>query len=109
MRTTDEKWPEGLSHCEVCFLGQSSLYPLPIIARRKPEVSDKSPSQNSVHLENPLRPQFALARQKFGMLGVTGFGLLFTPVFYTFVRKWGRSNTIGFQQQQRLRSGLAID
>ena len=45
MRTTDEKWPEGLSHCEVCFLGQSSLYLLPIIAPRKPEVSDKSPSQ----------------------------------------------------------------
>ena len=26
----------------------------------------------------------------FGMLGVTGFGLLFTPAFYTFVRKLGR-------------------
>ena len=26
----------------------------------------------------------------FGMLGVTGFGLLFTPAFYTFVRKIGR-------------------
>jgi hydrophobe/amphiphile efflux-1 (HAE1) family protein len=26
----------------------------------------------------------------FGMLGVTGFGLLFTPVFYTVVRKLGR-------------------
>jgi hypothetical protein len=77
------------------------LYPLPTIARQKPEVSDKSPSQNSVHLENPLRPQFALARQKFGMLGVTGFGLLFTAVFYPFIRKWGRSHTIGFQQQQR--------
>jgi hypothetical protein len=25
-----------------------------------------------------------------GMLGVTGFGLLFTPVFYTVVRKIGR-------------------
>jgi hydrophobe/amphiphile efflux-1 (HAE1) family protein len=37
----------------------------------------------------------------FGMLGVTGFGLVFTPAFYTIVRKWGRSNTIGFQQQQR--------
>jgi Cu/Ag efflux pump CusA len=37
----------------------------------------------------------------FGMLKVTGFGLLFTPVFYTFIRQWGRSNTIGFQQQQR--------
>jgi multidrug efflux pump subunit AcrB len=37
----------------------------------------------------------------FGMLGVTGFGLVFTPAFYTIVCKWGRSNTIGFQQQQR--------
>ena len=26
----------------------------------------------------------------FGMLGVTGFGLLFTPAFYTIIRKWGR-------------------
>ena len=26
----------------------------------------------------------------FGMLGVTGFGLLFTPAFYTFVRNFGR-------------------
>jgi len=26
----------------------------------------------------------------FGMLGVTGFGLLFTPAFYTFVRNLGR-------------------
>ncbi|HVJ56170.1 MAG TPA: multidrug efflux RND transporter permease subunit [Aliidongia sp.] len=26
----------------------------------------------------------------FGMLGVTGFGLLFTPAFYTFIRKFGR-------------------
>jgi multidrug efflux pump subunit AcrB len=26
----------------------------------------------------------------FGMLGVTGFGLLFTPVFYTLVRRLGR-------------------
>ncbi|GAB0116310.1 efflux RND transporter permease subunit [Acidisoma sp. 7E03] len=26
----------------------------------------------------------------FGMLGVTGFGLLFTPVFYTVVRRFGR-------------------
>jgi hypothetical protein len=25
----------------------------------------------------------------FGMLGVTGFGLLFTPVFYTVVRRIG--------------------
>jgi len=26
----------------------------------------------------------------FGMLGVTGFGLIFTPAFYTFIRKLGR-------------------
>jgi hypothetical protein len=26
----------------------------------------------------------------FGMLGVTGFGLLFTPAFYTFIRDVGR-------------------
>jgi hypothetical protein len=25
----------------------------------------------------------------FGMLGVTGFGLLFTPAFYTFIRIFG--------------------
>ena len=25
-----------------------------------------------------------------GMLGVTGFGLLFTPAFYAVVRKFGR-------------------
>jgi hypothetical protein len=25
----------------------------------------------------------------FGMIGVTAFGLLFTPAFYTFVRKLG--------------------
>src|SRR5262250_1552915 len=27
----------------------------------------------------------------FGMLGVTGFGLLFTPAFYTFIRNFGRN------------------
>lgn len=26
-----------------------------------------------------------------GMLGVTGFGLLFTPAFYTAVRRFGES------------------
>ena len=26
----------------------------------------------------------------FGMLGLTGFGLLFTPAFYTFIRDVGR-------------------
>jgi multidrug efflux pump subunit AcrB len=29
----------------------------------------------------------------FGMLGVTAFGLLFTPAFYTFIRKLGSRNT----------------
>ena len=38
----------------------------------------------------------------FGMLKVTGFGLLFTPVFYTFIRQWGRSNTLGFQHNREL-------
>jgi multidrug efflux pump subunit AcrB len=26
----------------------------------------------------------------FGMIGVTSFGLLFTPAFFTFIRKLGR-------------------
>jgi multidrug efflux pump subunit AcrB len=26
----------------------------------------------------------------FGMLGVTGFGLVFTPAFYILIRKFGR-------------------
>jgi multidrug efflux pump subunit AcrB len=38
----------------------------------------------------------------FGMVGVTGFGLLFTPVFYTSIRKWGRSHTIGFHNNREL-------
>jgi hypothetical protein len=29
------------------------------------------------------------------MLGVTCFGLLFTPAFYTFVRKLGRRDSAG--------------
>jgi hypothetical protein len=29
----------------------------------------------------------------FGMLGVTVFGLLFTPAFYTFIRKLGSGST----------------
>jgi multidrug efflux pump subunit AcrB len=37
----------------------------------------------------------------FGMLGVTGFGLLFTPAFYTLVRKCGVSKSIRFQQQRK--------
>ena len=31
----------------------------------------------------------------FGMLGVTGFGLLFTPAFYTCIRKLGRQEHAG--------------
>jgi multidrug efflux pump len=31
----------------------------------------------------------------FGMLGVTCFGLLFTPAFYTFIRKLGRREDAG--------------
>jgi hypothetical protein len=31
----------------------------------------------------------------FGMLGVTCFGLLFTPAFYTFIRKLGRKEHEG--------------
>jgi multidrug efflux pump subunit AcrB len=38
----------------------------------------------------------------FGMLGVTGFGLIFTPAFYTFIRKLGTRKTINLQQQQRV-------
>jgi hypothetical protein len=28
----------------------------------------------------------------FGMLGVTGFGLLFTPAFFVFIRRFGRKD-----------------
>src|SRR5258707_10549972 len=38
----------------------------------------------------------------FGMLGVTGFGLVFTPAFYTFIRKLGTRKTINLQQQQKV-------
>jgi multidrug efflux pump subunit AcrB len=31
----------------------------------------------------------------FGMLGVTLFGLVFTPAFYTFIRKFGRKEQRG--------------
>jgi multidrug efflux pump len=30
----------------------------------------------------------------FGMLGVTAFGLLFTPAFYTFIRKLGAERAV---------------
>jgi hypothetical protein len=32
-----------------------------------------------------------------GMLGVTGFGLLFTPVFYTLVRRIGGRQRVATQ------------
>jgi HAE1 family hydrophobic/amphiphilic exporter-1 len=30
----------------------------------------------------------------FGMLGVTGFGLIFTPIFYVVVRGWARRRRV---------------
>jgi hypothetical protein len=44
----------------------------------------------------------------FGMLGVTCFGLLFTPAFYTFIRKIGqkeRTLTEKFTNAPRLTRG----
>jgi hypothetical protein len=35
-----------------------------------------------------------------GMLGVTAFGLLFTPAFYTIVRKIGRKGTKAKTQER---------
>jgi multidrug efflux pump subunit AcrB len=35
----------------------------------------------------------------FGMLGVTAFGLLFTPAFYTFIRDLGRKQGASTSQQ----------
>ena len=40
-------------------------------------------------------PLMTVFRTEGGMLGVTGFGLLFTPAFYTFVRKIGRKEHAG--------------
>ena len=37
----------------------------------------------------------------FGMLGVTFFGLLFTPAFYTFIRKLGRKEDRGATARAR--------
>ncbi len=34
----------------------------------------------------------------FGMPGVTCFGLLFTPAFYTFIRRLGRKERVRQQQ-----------
>jgi hypothetical protein len=38
----------------------------------------------------------------FGMLGVTCFGLLFTPAFYTFIRKLGRKEQRRPSRGQRI-------
>ena len=46
----------------------------------------------------------------FGMLGVTGFGLLFTPAFYTFVRSLGRETgkaTVGSEYRGESYRGRA--
>jgi hypothetical protein len=37
----------------------------------------------------------------FGMLGVTVFGLLFTPAFYTFIRKLGTRGPVSHQASIR--------
>jgi len=44
----------------------------------------------------------------FGMLGVTGFGLLFTPAFYTFVRNFGRNRKERQLSQAALKATTAI-
>ena len=47
----------------------------------------------------------------FGMLGVTGFGLLFTPAFYTFVRNLGRkpwNATVGDRNTSGQRVALMV-
>src|ERR1700758_2597646 len=44
----------------------------------------------------------------FGMLGVTGFGLLFTPAFYTFIRKLGARKTINLQQRVYVSAGRNV-
>ena len=43
----------------------------------------------------------------FGMLGVTGFGLIFTPAFYTFVRKLGRKERKGEISKPSTQSALS--
>ena len=37
----------------------------------------------------------------FGMLGVTCFGLLFTPAFFTFIRRLGRKQRAEFAEKGR--------
>ena len=41
----------------------------------------------------------------FGMLGVTIFGLLFTPAFYTFIRKLGSSSASQLENVEVLARG----
>ncbi|MGN4194134.1 efflux RND transporter permease subunit, partial [Burkholderia gladioli] len=36
----------------------------------------------------------------FGMLGVTGFGLLFTPAFYVFIRRFGLKKKAAWQGRE---------
>src|SRR5262249_59121746 len=44
----------------------------------------------------------------FGMLGVTGFGLLFTPAFYTFIRTLGRNGKVREMSQAALKTTAII-
>src|SRR5260370_38545679 len=44
----------------------------------------------------------------FGMIGVTCFGLLFTPAFYTFIRKLGRGERHDWWGYH-ITSGEAVD
>lgn len=44
----------------------------------------------------------------FGMLGVTGFGLLFTPAFYTFVRNFGHNRKLRELSQVALKATANI-
>jgi HAE1 family hydrophobic/amphiphilic exporter-1 len=41
-----------------------------------------------------------------GMLGVTGFGLLFTPVFYTVVRRIGSRGRATVKKSMTISQGL---
>jgi multidrug efflux pump subunit AcrB len=43
----------------------------------------------------------------FGMLGVTGFGLIFTPAFYTFIRKLGQKEGKGEISKPSTQSALS--
>ena len=37
----------------------------------------------------------------FGMLGVTVFGLVFTPAFYTVIRRWGLKRSVSSASTSR--------